>query len=113
MASEDPIPALKNQLRERILADVSDWPQQVAAGILHLDQPRMSDLERGRLERFGIIRYGVRYVQGRVPYGKTYISIWHAVRLHPRGCLWKVFHRERALAHSSLHAPRCKGYGRV
>ena len=54
MASEDPIPALKNQLRERILADVRDWPQQVAAGALHLDQPRMSDLESGRLERFSL-----------------------------------------------------------
>ena len=54
MTSEDPIPALKERLRERILADVHEWPQEVAAQALGLDQPRMSDLQRGRLERFSL-----------------------------------------------------------
>jgi predicted XRE-type DNA-binding protein len=54
VALDDPIPALKEQLRERILAEVDDWPQEVAAAALGLDQPRMSDLQRGRLERFSL-----------------------------------------------------------
>ncbi len=51
---DDPIPYLKEQLRDEIVALVGDWDQYVAAGRLGTDQPRMSDLKRGRLERFSL-----------------------------------------------------------
>ena|SRR5687768_6816697 len=51
---EDPIPHLKEQLRRDILSLVGTWDQYVAAGRLGIDQPRMSDLKRGRLERFSL-----------------------------------------------------------
>lgn len=51
---EDPIPDLKEQLRREILSLVGCWDQYVAAGRLGIDQPRMSDLKRGRLERFSL-----------------------------------------------------------
>ena len=54
MPLDDPIPLLKAQLRQQILADVGHWSQQIAADALGLDQPRMSDLERGQLKRFSL-----------------------------------------------------------
>jgi predicted XRE-type DNA-binding protein len=51
---EDPIPDLKEQLRREILSLVGSWDQYVAAERLGIDQPRMSDLKRGRLERFSL-----------------------------------------------------------
>ena len=54
MPIEDPIPELKEQLRQSILAEVGKWSQQTAAGVLHIDPARMSNLERGRLERFSL-----------------------------------------------------------
>ena len=54
--SEDPIPRVKEQLRLEILAVVGKWPQEVGAYLLGIDQPRMSDLERGRLDRFSITK---------------------------------------------------------
>ncbi len=50
----DPIPALKQQLRQEILASVGKFSQFVAAGALGTDQPRMSDLRQGKLERFSL-----------------------------------------------------------
>ena len=52
--AEDPIPDLKKQLLREILSLVECWDQGVAAGRLGIDQPRMSDLKRGRLERFSL-----------------------------------------------------------
>lgn len=52
--ADDPIPYLKEQLRDEIVALVGDWDQYVAARRLGTDQPRMSDLKRGRLERFSL-----------------------------------------------------------
>ena len=48
----DPIPALKERLASEILAVIGDLNQHVAATVLRIDQPRMSDLIHGRLERF-------------------------------------------------------------
>jgi predicted XRE-type DNA-binding protein len=48
----DPIPELKEHLASEILALVGHINQHVAARILGIDQPRMSDLMYGRLERF-------------------------------------------------------------
>lgn len=50
--AHDPIPELKKQLAREILALVGHINQHVAARILGIDQPRMSDLMHGRLERF-------------------------------------------------------------
>lgn len=50
----DPIPELKEQLRREIMALVGRWEPFVAARRLGTDQPRMSDLKRGRLERFSL-----------------------------------------------------------
>jgi len=52
--TEDPIPDLKEQLRREIVSLVGSWDQYVAAARLGIDQPRMSDLKRGRLERFSL-----------------------------------------------------------
>lgn len=48
----DPIPELKEKLAREILAVVGYLNQHVAARVLGIDQPRMSDLLHGRLERF-------------------------------------------------------------
>jgi predicted XRE-type DNA-binding protein len=50
----DPIPALKEQLAHAILADVGYKSPLQSAGILGLDESRMSNLELGRLERFSL-----------------------------------------------------------
>jgi len=52
--SEDPIPELKRQLAQLIVARVDGWSQVNAASLLGTDQPRVSDLRRGRLERFSL-----------------------------------------------------------
>lgn len=48
----DPIPELKEHLASEILAIVGHINQHVAARILGIDQPRMSDLMYARLQRF-------------------------------------------------------------
>ena len=54
MKREDPIPALKRQLAQLVVARVRGWSQADAAFFLGTDQPRLSDLRRGRLERFSL-----------------------------------------------------------
>lgn len=51
---KDPIPTLKEQLRKEILSAIEPWPQAVAAKVIGVDPPRVSDLVRGRLERFSL-----------------------------------------------------------
>ena len=51
---DDPIPALKEQLRQAILAAVGRMNQRVAARIVGVHEARMSNIERGRLERFSV-----------------------------------------------------------
>ena len=90
---DDPIPRLKAQLRQAILADVGRLNQLVAAHMLGVDQARMSNIELGRLERFSLqklIRLLARLnrrvdlvVVGPLP-GRGYEALWEA--------------RERALA---------------
>ena len=63
MYPDDPIPALKRQLGAeiaRLIADGNAWEIAVAIGT---DQPRVSELRRGKLERFSLetlIRYAHR-----------------------------------------------------
>ena len=51
---EDPIPALKPQVAELVIARVRGWSQAHAAYFLDTDQARLSDLRRGRLDRFSL-----------------------------------------------------------
>ncbi|MEO8620808.1 MAG: XRE family transcriptional regulator [bacterium] len=51
---DDPIPALKRQLANAIVAACDGWTQWNAAVLLGIDQPRISDLRNGRLERFSL-----------------------------------------------------------
>ncbi|HYN81891.1 MAG TPA: XRE family transcriptional regulator [Gemmatimonadaceae bacterium] len=51
---DDPIPGLKEQLRQSILAETGRMNQLAAARMLGVDEPRMSNLEHGRLERFSL-----------------------------------------------------------
>lgn len=50
----DPIPALKQQLRDELIALIGNWNQYVAARVIGTDQPRMSDLLRNRLDRLSL-----------------------------------------------------------
>jgi predicted XRE-type DNA-binding protein len=51
---DDPIPAMKEQLRQAILAALGRKNQRFAARILGVHETRMSNIERGRLERFSL-----------------------------------------------------------
>jgi predicted XRE-type DNA-binding protein len=50
----DPIPELKRQLAREIRQLLDHHHQFVAAMILGVDQPRMSDIQHGKLERFSL-----------------------------------------------------------
>ena len=53
---EDPIPPLKQQLAREIVALTDGWSQWNAASLLELDQPRMSNLRRAKLDCFSLDR---------------------------------------------------------
>lgn len=46
--------ALKRQIAGAIVCAIDGWTQGNAAGLLGIDQPRISDLRNGRLERFSL-----------------------------------------------------------
>ena len=50
----DPIPALKEQLRQSILTEIGLINQLAGARMLGVDESRMSNLEHGQLERFSL-----------------------------------------------------------
>jgi len=52
--ADDPIPRLKEQLRQAILAALGMKNQSFAARILGVHETRMSNIELGRLERFSL-----------------------------------------------------------
>jgi predicted XRE-type DNA-binding protein len=52
----DPIPALKQQLADEILASVDHINRTIAADVLEINQARMSDLRHGRVARFSVER---------------------------------------------------------
>lgn len=51
---DDPIPALKEQLRRSILTEIGLMDQLGAARMLGLDEARMSNLLHRRLDRFSL-----------------------------------------------------------
>ena len=52
----DPIPALKRQLANEILARVGVLNCAIAADVLGIDETRMSDIRHGRIARFSVER---------------------------------------------------------
>ncbi|MFL5615828.1 MAG: helix-turn-helix domain-containing protein [Gemmatimonadaceae bacterium] len=52
--SEDPVPDLKRQLPRQLVARLEGWSQTDAAALIGTDQPRISDLRRGRLDRISL-----------------------------------------------------------
>jgi predicted XRE-type DNA-binding protein len=51
---DDPIPGLKWQLSQSILAETERMNQLAAAQMLGIDEARMSNLGNGRLDRFSL-----------------------------------------------------------
>jgi len=52
----DPIPELKRQLAAKLLRVMQGWTTSELVARMRIDQPRISDLRRGRLERFSVER---------------------------------------------------------
>jgi predicted XRE-type DNA-binding protein len=52
----DPIPALKQQLADEILASVARLNVTIAAMVLEIDSSRLADLRHGRVARFSVER---------------------------------------------------------
>jgi predicted XRE-type DNA-binding protein len=78
----DPIPRLKEQLARELLARVDGWTQEYAAAFIGTDQPRMSDLRKGRLDRFSLEKL-IRLVtqdHGTVTLHVTWDSRWQKLR---------------------------------
>jgi predicted XRE-type DNA-binding protein len=57
----DPIPELKRRVAEAIVKEMDGWSQEMAGHMLGMDQPGMSALRNGRLERFSLERL-IRFV---------------------------------------------------
>ena len=51
---DDPVPALKRQVAAAIVSACDGWTQVNAAFLLGIDQPGMSALRNGRLERVSL-----------------------------------------------------------
>jgi predicted XRE-type DNA-binding protein len=56
MLLQDPIPALKRQLAAELVRVIEGWTPTEIVNRLFIDQPRISDVRRGRLERISIER---------------------------------------------------------
>jgi len=50
----DPIPELKRQAGAEVARQLGSWNAQDIAAWLGTDQPRISDLRRGKLDRFSL-----------------------------------------------------------
>lgn len=51
---DDPIPELKRQLAAAIVREIDGYPAWEVAELMGTDQPRVSDLRKGKLERFSL-----------------------------------------------------------
>jgi predicted XRE-type DNA-binding protein len=68
----DPIDEMKRAVGAAIVAKIERWSQEKAAGLLRTDQPRVSNLRNGKLDRFSLeqlIRMATRI------HGYVYIEI--------------------------------------
>src|SRR5688572_5469614 len=52
--SADPVPALKSQLAAELQRSIDGWETQELIYLLRVDQPRVSNLRNGRVERFSL-----------------------------------------------------------
>jgi predicted XRE-type DNA-binding protein len=52
--SDDAVPALKRHLAQQLVRRLEGWSQTDAAALVGTDQPRISDLRRGRLDRISL-----------------------------------------------------------
>lgn len=57
----DPVPALKHRVADEISVLLEGWTQEYAAAFLRTSQPRVSEIRRGKLDRFSLDRL-VRYL---------------------------------------------------
>ena len=60
---DDPVPALKAQLANELRVAIDGWETQELCYFLRTDQPRVSNLRNGRIERFSLeqlIRFRAR-----------------------------------------------------
>jgi predicted XRE-type DNA-binding protein len=83
----DPIPLLKEQLARELVTRLDGWTQGNAASFIGTDQPRVSDLRKGRLERFSLEQL-IRLIardHGTVTLQVTWKSRWHKLRDQRRG----------------------------
>jgi predicted XRE-type DNA-binding protein len=53
---QDPVPTLKQQIADEIVAALHGWTLANAGSWLHVDHARVSDLRRGRLDRLSLER---------------------------------------------------------
>lgn len=63
MTRVDPIPALKRQLGAELATLLAGWNADDVAVLIGTDRPRISELRRGKLDRFSLetlIRYLTR-----------------------------------------------------
>jgi predicted XRE-type DNA-binding protein len=110
--AQDPVPALKQQLARAILDRLEGSGQFNVASRLGVDQPRASNLVRGRLERFSLqqlVRFAAR-VDGQLTMTVAWTSrtIWLIPRAKPaldarerHGLRWKA----AACCHVALDGP--------
>jgi predicted XRE-type DNA-binding protein len=54
MRDHDPVPALKSQLAAELQGAIDGWETQELIYFLRVDQPRVSNLRNGRVERFSL-----------------------------------------------------------
>ena len=54
MTYADPIPELKIEVAKCLVERLEGWSQWNAAAYIRTDQPRISDLRNGRLQRFSL-----------------------------------------------------------
>jgi predicted XRE-type DNA-binding protein len=86
MRTHDPVPALKQQLAQELVARIGEWRQDYAADFLGTDAARVSNLRNGRLECFSLERL-IRFItrdHGTVTLHVTWKSRWHKLRAQRR-----------------------------
>jgi predicted XRE-type DNA-binding protein len=80
MPRSDPIPALKQHLGRELACLLAGWNADDIAALIGTDRPRISELRRGKLDRFSLetlIRYLARLGHRvdvtvvRVPFGRN------------------------------------------
>ena len=54
MSNVDPIPALKRDAAANLVVMMSAWNAGMIAYAMGTDQPRVSDIKRGKLDRFSL-----------------------------------------------------------